>query len=126
MVISQDTTKHAWMLNLPGSDPKQAAITNHLSQFIADIRSMADAAETLLNNPGPDPAHAALEAVRLTAQARDLSVTACEHIAYTAHQEPNRVSIPRLADMMSVSINTLRRRLPKVAQGVDREPFTEF
>ena len=126
MPTSDSEHDRGWVSNQAGSDPKQAAIDAHLSQFIAEMRAVTDAAETLLNSPGPDAPHAHLEAVRLTAQARDIAGTACEHIAYTANQEPNRVSIPRLASMMRVSINTLRARLPQIAQGVEREPFTEF
>lgn len=103
-------------------------MTQHLTSFIDEMRSLADAAETLLASPGTDDAHTYVEAVSLAARAKDLAGLRAEHMAYTAHQAPVKVSIPRLAKATRVSVNTLRSRLPRIGGSAktDAEPFNAF
>lgn len=103
----------------PISDPQRAAVFAHLASFVTEMHSLTAAAETLIEDPGQDDAHAYVEAISLAARARKVSVLRAEAMAYAAHQSPASVSIPRLARALQMSVNTLRSRLPRVAKTPD-------
>lgn len=103
------------VIDYPFESTKQTALVAHLDAFIDDLRTLADSAERLRDQPGLDLQHATLEAIRLAVNARHISRRSGDLLAALANADPNPTPVRQLARIMGVSRNTLSKRLPRSA-----------
>ena len=111
---------------MPDLDTNEAVFKGRLSALAAKLRRAADSLEALKENPEPDPRHFQTEAVRQAAQIRNDCAREADQLAYLAYAAPDKVSINKLAQMLGVSVNTLRVKLPQVQQGKPRDDDGPF
>lgn len=102
-----------------------ATTVARLETFIESLDQTKGSLNHLIANPG-SPSRLHLEALNLLRVLIDQGSITSHVIAGAANEEPLRLSIPRLAEAMGISVNTLRSRLPSISQGVEKvtdDPF---
>lgn len=104
-----------WIDGVPYSADQPSRIAERAREFLATSEQTSAALRLLIDRPGADDRFA-LEAIHLMRTASSAAEECAMAIAVTAEAEPMGVSIPRLAKALGVSVNTLRSRLPRIAQ----------
>lgn len=126
----QDAVLHATvtvMSEVPSdlAREKHATINTHVDRFTVTIN---DALATLpaITEGTADPNSEYLNALEAITHIRAVCDMYIDLIGSTAHQQPNPLSIPKIAEATGVSINTVRARMPSIKQGRSAHPAPPF
>lgn len=117
-----------WEKLRPEQSPLDAQIEvthSHLSHYLADLAALQTSLQNLLDahdDATREPDHFHLEVIRLLTKIATHSERTATLTAVTARSEPLAVSIPRLARMLGISVNTLRARL-MIGEGSTDDPL---
>lgn len=128
--IVEDDQQEDWERLRPEQSPIDAQIEvthGHLEHYLTDLVALQTSLKNLLNAPDDatrDPEHFHLEVIRLLTKIAAHSERTATLTAVTARNEPLSVSIPRLAKMLGISVNTLRTRL-MIGAGASDDPLEE-
>lgn len=105
---------------------KASSYVTMLRDHAAELESVAARIRALTEEVHTDPQHFYAEGLRLARTGRDAGQTAVGTLAARAHAEPSKLSIPRIANILGVSVSTARTMLPGKSPTKTTVTFDEF